>query len=91
MVTPTAKRKAVAHLIGVHGMSERRGCKAIGCCRMTIRYQTSRVDDAELRQRMWAIAHERRRFGYRRLHVLLKREAIWSITRSCSGSIARSG
>jgi putative transposase len=48
--------------------------KAIGCCRMTMRYRTTRVDDARLRQRMKAIAHERRRFGYRRLHVLLKRE-----------------
>jgi putative transposase len=56
-----------------HGMSERRACKAIGCCRMTIRYQTTRADDADLRQRMRAIAQERRRFGYRRLHVL-KRE-----------------
>jgi len=74
VVTPAAKRKAVAHLMGVHGMSERRACKAIGCCRMTVRYQTSRADDAGLRERMRAIAHERRRFGYRRLHVLLKRE-----------------
>jgi putative transposase len=55
-------------------MSERRACKAIGCCRMTMRYQTTRADDAGLRQRMKAIAQERRRFGYRRLHVLLKRE-----------------
>jgi putative transposase len=55
-------------------MSERRACKAISCYRMTIRYQTTRADDAGLRQRMKAIAHERRRFGYRRLHVLLKRE-----------------
>lgn len=54
-------------------MSERRACKAIGCCRMTMRYRTSRADDASLRQRMTAIAQERRRFGYRRLHVLLKR------------------
>ncbi|MGJ5176336.1 IS3 family transposase [Bradyrhizobium oligotrophicum] len=74
VVTRAAKRKAVGHLMGVHGMSERRACKAIGCCRMTVRYQTSRADDAGLRQRMRAIAHERRRFGYRRLHVLLKRE-----------------
>lgn len=74
MVTPAAKRKAVAHLVGMHGMSERRACKAIGCCRMTVRYQTSRSDDAGLRQRMREIAHERRRFGYRRLQVLLKRE-----------------
>ena len=74
MVTPAAKRKAVAHLRGAFGMSERRACKAIGCCRMTMRYQTTRADEAGLRQRMRAIAQERRRFGYRRLHVLLKRE-----------------
>ncbi|RXG84489.1 IS3 family transposase, partial [Bradyrhizobium zhanjiangense] len=74
VVTPAGKRKAVAHLVDAHGMSERRACKAIGCCRMTIRYQTSRADDAALRQRMRALAQERRRFGYRRLHVLLKRE-----------------
>ncbi|MEZ0060604.1 putative transposase [Bradyrhizobium elkanii] len=55
-------------------MSERRACKAIGCCRMTMRYQTTRADEAGVRQRMKAIAQERRRFGYRRLHVLLKRE-----------------
>ena len=55
-------------------MSERRACKAIGCCRMTMRYRTTRADDASLRQRMRAIAQERRRFRYRRLHVLLRRE-----------------
>jgi putative transposase len=74
MVTPAAERKAVAHLRAAFEMSERRACKAIGCCRMTMRYKTTRADDAGLRQRMKAIAHERRRFGYRRLHVLLKRE-----------------
>jgi len=74
VVTPAAKRKAVAHLMDAHGMSERRACKAIGYCRMTVRCQTTRADDAALRQRMRAIAQERRRFGYRRLHVLLKRE-----------------
>ncbi|MDA9481337.1 integrase [Bradyrhizobium sp. CCBAU 11445] len=74
MVTPAGKRKAVAHLMEAHEMSERRACKAIGCCRMTIRYRTTRADDAALRQRMRAIAEVRRRFGYRRLHVLLRRE-----------------
>jgi putative transposase len=74
MVTPARKRNAVAHLVDAHGMSERRACKAIGGCRMTMRYRTIRADDGGLRQRMRAIAHERRRFGYRRLHVLLKRE-----------------
>lgn len=57
-------------------MSERRACKATGFCRMTMRYQTTRGDDASLRERMKAIARERRRFGYRRLHVLLRREGF---------------
>ena len=55
-------------------MSERRACKAIGCGRMTVRYKSSRPDDQALRARMTELAQERRRFGYRRLHVLLKRE-----------------
>jgi putative transposase len=71
---PAGKRKAVAHLVDSHGMSERRACKAIDSCRMTMRYRTTRADDASLRQRIRAIAQERRRFGYRRLHVLLKLE-----------------
>lgn len=74
MVTPAAERKAVAHLVAKHGMSERRACKTIGTCRMTMRYETARPDDAALRARMKELAHERRRFGYRRLHVLLRRE-----------------
>ena len=74
MVTPAAERKAVAHLMANHEMSERRACKAIECCRMTVRYKTTRPDDSDLRDRMKALAQERRRFGYRRLHVLLKRE-----------------
>ena len=74
MVTPAAKRKAVSHLIANHGMSERRACKAIGGCRMTVRYNSRRPDDAVLRERMMMIARKRRRFGYRRLLVLLRRE-----------------
>lgn len=64
----------MAHLQQVYEMSERRACQVIGCCRMTIRYASRRSDDANLRERMKEMAHERRRFGYRRLHVLLRRE-----------------
>jgi putative transposase len=46
----------------------------IGICRMTVRYRSTRPDDGLLRERMKALAHERRRFGYRRLHILLRRE-----------------
>ena len=57
-------------------MSERRACKATGFCRMTMRYRATRGNDASLRERMKAIARERRRFGYRRLHVLLRRKGF---------------
>ena len=75
MVTPAAKREAVAHLRTAFDMSERRACKTIGCVRMTIRYRSHRPADAELK-RLRSLAHERRRFGYRRLHVLLRREGF---------------
>jgi putative transposase len=76
MVTPAVKREAVAHLKGAHGMSERRACKAIGCDRMTVRYRSRRGDDQALRERLRALARERRRFGYRRLLIFLRREGI---------------
>jgi len=76
MVTPAAKREAVAHLRSAFDMSERRACRIIGCVRMTVRYRSRRSNDAELRARLRALAHERRRFGYRRLHVFLKQEGF---------------
>lgn len=39
-------------------------------------HQARRTDDGVLRERMKAMAAERRRFGYRRLHVLLRREGF---------------
>ena len=74
MVTPAAKREAVAVLRERLEVSERRACTMIGICRMTVRYRSIRPDDGLLRERMKALAHERRRFGYRRLHILLRRE-----------------
>ena len=74
MVTPAAKRQAVAHLVASHEMSERRACRVIGCCRMTMRYEAIRQDDPVLRERLKDLAKARRRFGYRRLHVFLRRE-----------------
>jgi len=49
VVTPAGKRKTVVHLREAFGMSERRACKTIGCCCMTMRYRTTRADDASLR------------------------------------------
>jgi integrase len=72
MVTPAAKREAVAHLRSAFDMSERRACRTIDCVRMTVRYRSRRADDADLRQRLQTLAHERRRFGYAILMMLAK-------------------
>ena len=58
------------------GYSQRRACGLVGMEPKTFRYASRRPDDAETRQRLRALAGERRRFGYRRLHVLLAREGI---------------
>jgi putative transposase len=54
--------------------SERRACQLAGIGRSSCRYQARRREDGELRQRLRELAGERRRFGYRRLAVLLRRE-----------------
>jgi putative transposase len=74
MVTPAARREAAAHLRSAHRMSERRASRVIGADRGSLRYEATRPDDTALRERLRALAQERRRFGYRRLHVLLRRE-----------------
>jgi len=76
MVTPVAKRQAVAHLCQSYEVSQRRACKVIDCDRMTVRYRSRRPDDPKLRERLRALAHARRRFGYRRLLIFLKREGF---------------
>ena len=76
MVTPGAKREAVAHAREHHGVSERRACALVGVSRRVIRYDPTRPDDGALRQRLRELAAERRRFGYRRLGYLLAREGI---------------
>jgi len=76
MVTPAARRSAIAHLREAYGMSERRACLVAGADRSVIRYRSRRPGDASLRERLHALAAERRRFGYRRLHVLLRWEGL---------------
>lgn len=76
MVTPDAKRKAVAHACTVHAVSQRRACLALKIDRSTVRYTSTRPDDALLREAMKVVAAERRRFGYRRIHIMLDRQGI---------------
>ena len=74
MVTPVVKRQAVAHLSQLFEVSQRRACQVIAADRTSIRYRSVRPDDSALRARLRELAAVRRRFGYRRLQLLLRRE-----------------
>ena len=58
------------------GLSQRRACGLVGMHRSTCRYTVRRGDDAELVGRLRHHAAERPRYGYRRLHVLVRREGL---------------
>jgi len=64
----------VAHLMSQHEVSQRRACKVVQAARSVVRYRHRRPDDVALRERLRELASERRRFGYRRLNEMLKRE-----------------
>ena len=66
----------MAHLREHHAVSERRACRVLGADRTAVRYRSVRPDDAATRARLGALTGERRRFGYRRLGLLLSREGI---------------
>jgi putative transposase len=76
MVTPAARREAVAHLRIAFEVSERRACSTLGADRTSVRYCSRRPSDAVARARLRELASVRRRFGYRRLQILLTREGI---------------
>ena len=73
---PAAQRKAVEHARQLFGISERRACTIFSVDRTSMRYAHRRPDDGDLRSRLREIAAERRRFGYRRLGIMLAREGI---------------
>ena len=76
VVTPAAKRAAVAHVRAEHDVSERRACRVLDVDRSMVRYRSIRSDDAAIRTRLRELANERRRFGFRRLGFLLEREGV---------------
>ncbi len=60
------------------GLSERRACRLVGMTRSSYRYAVRRQEPAGLRERLRELAQERRRFGYRRLMILLRRGG-WTV------------
>lgn len=56
-------------------MGTTRACGLVGISRSLFRYESRRqIDDEVLIERMTAIAAQKRRYGYRRIHVVLRRE-----------------
>ena len=76
MVKPTAFRRAVGMLQADFAMSQRRACTALGFARSSCQYRTSRPAAIELLERLHALAVRRPRLGYRRVHVLVRREGV---------------
>lgn len=76
MVTPAAKKQVAGYLQAKHGLSQRRAATLVTMAPRVLRYQSKRPDDAPTRTRLRELAQERPRWGYRRLHVLLRREGI---------------
>jgi putative transposase len=58
------------------GVSQRRACKVVGVHRSVARYCRSKPSDEALRERLRTLAGRHRRYGYLRLHVLLRREGF---------------
>ena len=62
--------------ISEKGYSQRRACRLVGLQPKTYRYASTRPDDGALRTRLKELASQRRRFGYRRLGLLLARQGV---------------
>jgi putative transposase len=74
VVTCPARREAARWVRDELGLSERRACGLLRISASRLRYRCRREVMPELRERLLALARERPRYGYRRLHVLLRRE-----------------
>jgi putative transposase len=80
MVSPQAKREAVNVLMSAHRFRLTRACGLLSISRSLYRYASRRGDVVSLRQRIGDIAAAKRRYGYRRVYVCLRREG-WEVNR----------
>jgi len=80
MVSPQAKREAVTMLMTERDYGVTRACGLVQISRSLYRYRTRRPACAELCERITEIAQAKRRYGYRRIYVRLRREG-WAVNR----------
>lgn len=76
MVGPAGRRQVADYLVTRHGLSQRSACRLVRSHRSTVRYRSIRPRDDVIRQRLRELALQYRRYGYQRLHVLLRREGF---------------
>lgn len=75
MTTLAKRREAALRALRDHDISQRRACQLVGVDPKTVR-RTRPPDCPEIREEMKEIAGKRRRFGYRRIGVLLERKGM---------------
>jgi putative transposase len=76
VVTTAARRSAASFVVDELKMSRRRACGLIGISESSYRYRSVRKAIPELKEMLVLFAQDRPRWGYRRLHVLLRREGF---------------
>jgi putative transposase len=80
MARPALKRQAVVYIVDHYAVARRQACRIIKHHRSVQYYKSCKDPRTALRARMRELAQVRMRYGYRRLHVLLRREG-WILGR----------
>ncbi|UCH47207.1 MAG: IS3 family transposase [Betaproteobacteria bacterium] len=84
MIRPAARKEVVGHLQCTYGISQRRACCLVPISRKALGYVSNRTaKDAELVNRLKALAERYLRYGYLMLHELLRREGL-VVNRKCT-------
>lgn len=76
MVSLAERRRGAEHLEVEHGVSERRACQVIGIARSTKRRPSGRIEEAKLVRRVHELTERYPRFGYRKIHALLRADGF---------------
>ncbi len=98
MVTPQARKACALSVVKEHNFSERHACVLVGVQRSLLRYSSRKLDETVLVNKIKEIAYEKKRFGYRRIHMLLKRSGmkinhkrVYRIYKSCGLKVLKRG
>jgi putative transposase len=75
---PARARQLVEYLRTSYRISIRRACGVVSFDRSTYHYRHRRPEQASLRKRIRELSEARVRYGYRRIHIMLRREG-WTI------------